>query len=81
LRQAQPAAPGEQRNAVGEAPAGAADDGTRIDARFSEAQPAFQPMSLCTPSAVNGWVYARKVAGVRCSGQCRVPWAISTCAP
>jgi hypothetical protein len=45
------------------------DDGTRIDARFSEAQPAFQPMSLCTPSAVNGWVYARKVAGVRCSGQ------------
>lgn len=47
------------------------DDGTRIDACFDETEPAFQPMSLCTPSAVNGWVYARKVAGVRCEGQVR----------
>lgn len=47
------------------------DDGTRIGARFSEQAPAFEPMSLCTPTAVNGWVYARKVAGVRCSGEVR----------
>ncbi|CDF85419.1 hypothetical protein PKB_4090 [Pseudomonas knackmussii B13] len=47
------------------------DDGTRIDARFNEQDPVFNPMSLCTPTAVNGWVYARKVAGVRCSGEVR----------
>lgn len=47
------------------------DDGTRIDARFSEQQPAFQPMHICTPTAVNGWVYAQKVAGVRCQGSVR----------
>lgn len=47
------------------------DDGTRIDARFSEELPAFAPMSLCTPTAVNGWVYARKVAGVHCHGEVR----------
>jgi hypothetical protein len=45
------------------------DDGTRIDAVFSEREPAFQPMHICTPTAVNGWVYAQKVAGVRCRGQ------------
>lgn len=45
------------------------DDGTRIDACFSETEPAFQPMCINTPTAVNGWVYAQKVAGVRCSGQ------------
>lgn len=45
------------------------DDGTRIDASFSELQPAFQPMCINTPTAVNGWVYAQKVAGVRCTGQ------------
>lgn len=44
------------------------DDGTRIEASFSEQQPAFQPMCICTPTAVNGWVYAQKVAGVRCQG-------------
>ncbi|MBD7978054.1 DUF2804 domain-containing protein [Serpens gallinarum] len=47
------------------------DDGLRIDARFSEREPAFQPMHICTPTAVNGWVYAQKVAGVRCRGQVR----------
>ncbi|WP_371365805.1 DUF2804 domain-containing protein [Pseudomonas sp. QL9] len=47
------------------------DDGMRIDARFNEQDPVFNPMSLCTPTAVNGWVYARKVAGVRCSGEVR----------
>jgi len=47
------------------------DDGTCIEARFSEAAPAFQPMCINTPTAVNGWVYAQKVAGVRCSGQVR----------
>lgn len=41
------------------------DDGTRIDACFSEEAPSFQPMCLCTPTAVNGWVYAQKVAS-RC---------------
>lgn len=45
------------------------DDGTRIDASFSEQR--FQPMCLCTPTAVNGWVYAQKVAGVRCRGSVR----------
>ena len=44
------------------------DDGTRIDASFSEQQPAFQAMCLNTPCAANGWVYAQKVAGVRCQG-------------
>lgn len=47
------------------------DDGTRIEARFSEVEPVFQPMCLCTPTAVNGWVYAQKVAGVRCHGTVR----------
>ncbi|HSC83067.1 MAG TPA: DUF2804 domain-containing protein, partial [Pseudomonas sp.] len=46
-------------------------DGTRIEASFSASPPAFQPMHLCTPTAVNGWVYAQKVAGVRCAGQVR----------
>ena len=45
------------------------DDGTQIEARFSEQQ--FQPMCLCTPTAVDGWVYAQKVAGVRCQGRVR----------
>jgi hypothetical protein len=47
------------------------DDGTRIDACFSEVEPAFQPMCISTPAAVNGWVYAQKVAGVRCTGEVR----------
>ncbi len=42
------------------------DDRTRIEASFSEQQ--LQPMCICTPTAVNGWVYAQKVAGVRCRG-------------
>src|SRR3990167_1359589 len=41
------------------------DDGTRIDACFSEELPAFQPMCINTSNSVNGWVYAQKVAGVR----------------
>ena len=45
------------------------DDGTRIEASFSEQQ--FEPMCICTPTAVNGWVYAQKVAGVRCHGSVR----------
>ncbi len=44
------------------------DDGTRISAQFNEQAPAFQPMCLNTPTATNGWVYAQKVAGVRCEG-------------
>ncbi|HEX5515463.1 MAG TPA: DUF2804 domain-containing protein [Gammaproteobacteria bacterium] len=46
-------------------------DGTFIDAVFSEREPALQPMHICTPTAANGWVYAQKVAGVRCVGQIR----------
>lgn len=45
------------------------DDGLRIDAWFSEAEAAFQPMCINTPTAVNGWVYAQKVAGLRCAGR------------
>ena len=45
------------------------DDGTCIEASFSEQR--FQPMCLCTPTAVNGWVYAQKVADVRCRGSVR----------
>lgn len=45
------------------------DDGTTIEACFSEREPLFEPMCLCTPTAVNGWVYAQKVAGVRCTGR------------
>lgn len=44
-------------------------DGTRIDACFSESDPVFQPMCICTPVARDGWVYAQKVAGVRCRGE------------
>lgn len=44
------------------------DDGWRIDAFFDEQTPAFQPMHICTPTGPTGWVYARKVAGVRCEG-------------
>ncbi len=47
------------------------DDGTCIDACFSEVAPSFQPMCLNTQAGVNGWVYAQKVAGVRCHGQVR----------
>lgn len=43
------------------------DDGTRIEASFSEED--LQPICICTPTAVDGWVYAQKVAGVRCLGR------------
>src|SRR5690606_11179716 len=45
------------------------DDGLRVEAAFDEQ--AFQPMHICTPTGPTGWVYARKVAGVRCEGQVR----------
>ena len=45
------------------------DDGTRIEAAFSEHEPAFAPMCINTQAGVNGWVYAQKVAGVRCQGR------------
>ena len=47
------------------------DDGLRIEAAFDEQ--AFQPMHICTPTGPTGWVYARKVAGVRCEGRVRSP--------
>src|SRR5699024_11507444 len=31
----------------------------------------YQPMSLCTRTGINGWVYANKVAGVPVSGTLR----------
>lgn len=49
------------------------DDGLRIEAAFDERTPPFQPMHICTPAGPAGWVYARKVAGVRCSGQVSSP--------
>ncbi len=39
-----------------------------IDATFSEADPAFEPMCITTKTGATGWVYAQKVAGVRCRG-------------
>lgn len=42
--------------------------GIDIDATFSEGPEHCQPMSLCTQTARNGWVYARKIAGTRVFG-------------
>ena len=47
------------------------DDGLCIEAAFDEQAPPFQPMHICTPTGPTGWVYARKVAGVRCQGRVR----------
>ncbi len=55
------------------------DDGTRIDACFSEEAPSFQPMCLCTPTAVNGWVYAQKVPACAVAATCAAPSATTTC--
>lgn len=41
----------------------------KIDVYFSEAEPGFDPMCITTQTGTNGWVYAQKVAGVRCHGQ------------
>jgi len=40
-----------------------------IDVSFSETEPVFEPMCITTKAGVNGWVYAQKVAGVRCHGE------------
>jgi len=40
-----------------------------IDATFSETDPVFEPMCITTKTGANGWVYAQKVAGVRCRGR------------
>lgn len=42
--------------------------GITLDATLDEGS-AFQPMSLCTRTGINGWVYANKVAGTRVRGQ------------
>jgi len=47
------------------------DAGLEIDAVFSEDEPAFQPMALCTQAGISGWVYAQKAAGVPLAGQVR----------
>lgn len=39
-----------------------------VDVMFSEAEPSFDPMCITTKAGSNGWVYAQKVAGVRCHG-------------
>lgn len=44
------------------------DGGLKVDARFSETSPIFQPMCICTQTGPNGWVYAQKAAGVDASG-------------
>lgn len=36
--------------------------GTQLEARMSEG-PGYEPMSICTRTGFNGWVYANKVAG------------------
>lgn len=43
-------------------------DGVDLDAELLEGND-YQPMSLCTRTGVNGWVYANKVAGVPVAGQ------------
>ncbi len=48
-------------------------DGVAVEATFSEADPAIQPMRICTPVASTGWVYARKTAGHRVTGTLRLP--------
>lgn len=42
----------------------------QIDAVMPEAD--FEPMSLCTRAAYQGWVYANKTAGLRLRGQLRI---------
>lgn len=42
--------------------------GMELDASFAEGPEHCQPMSLCTQTARNGWVYARKIAGTRVFG-------------
>ncbi|MBZ2188209.1 DUF2804 domain-containing protein [Alcanivorax sp. JB21] len=42
----------------------------QLDVRMAET-PAYQPMSLCTRTGINGWVYANKVAGVPVTGTLR----------
>jgi len=39
-----------------------------IDAVFSEAEPAIEPLCICTRAGATGWVYARKTAGQRLTG-------------
>jgi hypothetical protein len=41
----------------------------QIDAAMAE--PDFEPMSICTRAAYQGWVYANKTAGLRLSGELR----------
>lgn len=43
--------------------------GLQVRAHCDEAAAGFQPMSLCTRTGRNGWVYAHKVAGVPVSGE------------
>lgn len=46
--------------------------GTRLNATLHE-QPSYMPMSLCTRTGINGWVYANKVAGVPVTGTLERP--------
>ena len=42
--------------------------GVTIDAVFSEERPPIDPMRICTRVGANGWVYARKTAGLEVTG-------------
>lgn len=42
-----------------------------IQAQFSEAEPPFETLEICTRAGYQGWVYARKVAGVQVTGTVR----------
>ena len=48
-----------------------ARNGLHIDARFPDTPASCDVLSICTQTARNGWVYARKVAGVPASGTVR----------
>lgn len=48
------------------------DGGPTIDALFDEQHPPQQPMRLCTRAGAEGWVYARKTAGMPVAGE--VQW-------
>lgn len=51
-------------------------NGDAIDAHFDEQDPPQQPMRICTRAGANGWVFARKTAGMPASGT--VTWGDKT---
>jgi len=43
--------------------------GSELHINASMVEPDFEPMSICTRAAYQGWVYANKTAGLRLSGE------------